>query len=381
MDALPEEPDDGERRELTPEERENLRRLAKSLQDISIPKFDFNIPNIPNIVDTGAFAKVEADAVKFSSFVLPESTLKDFSHFAAHQSRIIDSLKPVLDMQSTWKKQFDLINSDFFKTHAATQAQFANLGANLAKTIDFGISDSVAKIAQQFAAQQSSWLKTMGPTFEWLRDSFYPPNLRGIEALEFEDVEKVVMADSIALYGVPRTAIAEALIRADSAAKRREILGRRWKAISADCREAIEGFKSEAVAPYVPFALAALDALDAGHTTAAQALGGSLIDSLLTAYFGKDRCQYTPDKKGKRTKKVYEEFTVRQFVAFAPMWQTYQQFWVADGDTVPITFSRNATAHTVSPRQFNRRNAVQALLFATSLVCFLDEQSSRRKTS
>ncbi len=180
------------------------------------------------------------------------------------------------------------------------------------------ICESVAKIAHQFAAQQSSCLKTLGPTIERLKESFYPPNLRGTEDLEFEDVEKVVMADSIALYGVPRAAIAEALIWADSAAKRRQILGRRWKTISADCREAVEGLQSEAVAPYVAFALAALDALDGDHTAAAQALAGSLIDSLLNAYFGKDRCLYTPDKRGKRTTKGYEEFTVRQFIAFAP---------------------------------------------------------------
>ncbi len=378
VDTSPDEPDDGESRELTPEEREKLRRLAGSLQGISMSKFDFKIPNV---VDTSAFAKVAADAAKLSSFALPESTLRSFSALAAQQSRILDSLKPLLDMQSTWKKQFDLFNSDFFKTHAATQAQFAKLATNLTQTIDFGISDSVAKIAQQFAAQQSSWLKTLGPTLERLRESFYPPNLRGIEDLEFEDVEKVVMADSIALYGVPRTALAEALVRADSVAKRREILGRRWKALSADCRDAVEGFQSEAVAPYVPSALAALDALDGGHTAAAQALAGSLIDSLLTAYFGKNRYQYTPDRKGKRTTKVYEEFTVRQFIAFAPMWQTYQQFWVDEGDTVPTTFSGNATAHTVSPRQFNRRNTVQALLFATSLLYFLDEQASRRRAA
>lgn len=118
-----------------------------------------------------------------------------------------------------------------------------------------------------------------------------------------------------------------------------------------------------------------------GHSSAAQALAGSLIDSLVTAYFGKDRYQYTPDKNGKRTTKAYDEFTVRQFVAFAPMWQAYQQFWVDDGDTVPTTFSRNATAHTVSSRQFNRRNTVQALLFATSLLYFFDEQASRRRAA
>lgn len=117
-----------------------------------------------------------------------------------------------------------------------------------------------------------------------IKASFYPPNLRAIEGMYFEDVEKVVMADGIALYGVPRTAIAEALIRADSAAKRREILGSRWKAISADCRVAVLACESDAVAPYVPCAVAALDALDGGDTAAAQALVGSLIDSLLTAY-------------------------------------------------------------------------------------------------
>lgn len=340
VDASADEPDDGKRRQLTPEEREKLRQIAKSLRGISLPSF---------------------------------------SALVGQQSRMLDSFKPVLAMQSTWKKQFNLINSDFFKTHAATQAQFATLGSNLAKTIDFGISDPVAKMAQQFAVRQSMWLKTLGPTLERLKESFYPPNLRGIEDLKFEDVEKVVMTDSIALYGVPRTAIAEALIHADSAAKRREILGRGWRAISADCREAVKGFEAEAVAPYARFALSALDALDGGHAAAAQALAGSLIDSLLTTYFGKGRYQYTPDRKGRRTTKAYDEFTVRQFIAFAPMWQTYQQFWVDEGDTVPTTFSRNATAHTVSSRQFSRRNAVQALLFATSLLYFFDEQASRQK--
>ena len=104
------------------------------------------------------------------------------------------------------------------------------------------------------------------------------------------------MADGIALYSIPQTSIAKALIRAETAAKRREILGRRRKAISADCRKAVEGLRSEAVATYAPFALAALDALDNSHTEAAQALTGSLIDSLLTAYFGKDRYKYTPAK-------------------------------------------------------------------------------------
>lgn len=122
------------------------------------------------------------------------------------------------------------------------------MSAQLTKNLDFGFSTPISKITQQFAIQQASWLKTLGPTLERLKASFYPPNLRTIEDLDFEDVEKVVMADGIALYGVPRTTVAEALIRADTAAKRREILGRRWTAISADCRAVMMARESDAFA-------------------------------------------------------------------------------------------------------------------------------------
>lgn len=219
-----------------------------------MPKFDFKVPNI---MDARAFAKMTADIAKVSSFSISESTLnrlRGLSGIADQQSKLFDSFKSMVDTHSRWKGQIDRINSDFFKTHAATQARFASVGADLAKTLDLGIGDSLAKAAQQFAAQQTSWLKALGPTLAQLRRSFYPSNLRAIQDLAFEDVEKVVMADGIALYGVPRTSIAEALIGAESAAKRREIIGRRWNAISMDCRKAVEELRSDALVPDAAFA-------------------------------------------------------------------------------------------------------------------------------
>ena len=114
---------------------------------------------------------------------------------------------------------------------------------------------------------------------------------------------------------------------------------------------------------------------------AAQALAGSLIDAALTSDFGKDRYKCTPERSGKRTKEAYDEFNLRQFIAFAPMWPTYQQIFVADGDKVLVTFSRNALAHTVSPRQFNRRNAVQGIMIACSLPYRLDEAARAREVA
>jgi hypothetical protein len=293
---------------------------------------------------------------------------------------VANAIKPILDAQSVWHKQYArnssaFISSDIFKSVALVQSNLNLIASQLTTNIDLSAIAAAGRIAAEFAARQANWLEHLSPAIAAMRASFYPPNLRAIESLKFEEVETVVMVDGIALYGVPRAATAEALIRAGGASKRRDILGRRWKSISADCRTAVETCSSKAVAPYRPVAVAALDALDAGHTAAAQALAGSLVDAVLSSYFGKDRYKYTPSKGGTRTRDAYDEFGVRQFVAFAPIWQTYQKFFVEDGDKVPTTFSRNATAHTVSPRQFNRRNAVQGLMFVCSLLCRLDEEA------
>jgi len=56
--------------------------------------------------------------------------------------------------------------------------------------------------------------------------------------------------------------------------------------------------------------------------------------------------------------------------------QAYQKYKTEDGDAIPTTFSRHATVHGVSQRQFPRRNAVQAVLFVSSLLVFLDEEAS-----
>jgi hypothetical protein len=314
--------------------------------------------------------------------LIPDLALKNItalSAFAEAQQAIVsNAMKPFLDAQAALQNRFSVINSDIFKIPALQQSNFNSVASQLAKNIDFGFSETMTTVASQFAAQQASWLQAIRPSFANIKWTFYPPNLQDIEGLKLEQGEEVVMVDGIPLYRVPRTSTAEALIRADSASKRRDVLGRRWKTIATDCREVVTACATAVIAPNVPFAVAALDALDAGHTEAAQALAASLIDAIIRAYFKEDRLKFTPDRAGKRSTDAYDEFTIRQFIAFAPMWQTYQLFFVEDGGVVRTTFSRHATAHTVNRRQYSRRNAVQALMFACSLLCILDEETAAR---
>jgi hypothetical protein len=60
-----------------------------------------------------------------------------------------------------------------------------------------------------------------------------------------------------------------------------------------------------------------------------------------------------PDKRGKRTNAAYDAFTAHEYIALAPPGrQAWHKFFPDEGLPVPHTFSRNATAHTVSPKQY-----------------------------
>jgi hypothetical protein len=98
--------------DLTPEQREQFRTSIENLRRSLAPKFDF-------------------------TFKLPESTLK-------------------------------VSNSDIFKVPSLAQSNLNLIASQLTRNVDFGLSKSFSRIAEQFAAQQSAWLKSIGPTLERL---------------------------------------------------------------------------------------------------------------------------------------------------------------------------------------------------------------------
>lgn len=230
---------------------------------------------------------------------VPETKLPDmsFKNFDTMAKIINQTMKnPTLELEADWKKKISAM-LPAVKAHAAWQKRIDALMMPKAlkfSTIDFTVFDAASRIVEQ----QTAWLRNLDTAIAAMQASFYPRNLRAIADLEWEDVEQVVMVDGIPLYGVVRTEIAEALIRADSTDERREILGHRLADISADCRTAVRACTSEPVAPYVPFVINALDALDAGYTESAQALAGSLVDTIVSGYFGDNRTKYTPHPPG-----------------------------------------------------------------------------------
>ena len=369
--ASPDESDDEP--ELTPEQRKKLQRHIQGISNNLVPRIE--IPKIDLGIDTTAIARITADVARLGHNQIPQTWLKDYtaaSILADQSAKILAGLQPYFDIQSALQQQLAPITSDLIKWTMPVQPQLNFLSSQLLKNIDFGWTDEIARIGQQFASYQSKWLEDLKPLLAQVTSDFYPSNLGNDFTLD--QIEQVVMLDGIALYEMPRAEIVTPLICASSSAARREILGRRWKAIAVDCRGVLDSCESPEAAPLAKFAVDAVDALEGGNPTSAQALAGSLLDTILRKFFADQRLDLLPSKKTTNTD-AYLERTVKEFIAIAPIWQAYQQYYPDKNDPIPRAFNRHATAHTVGTLQYSRRNAVQGLMIVCGLLKFIDQQA------
>lgn len=289
-------------------------------------------------------------------------------------------LRNVVGPHHVWRPRSAVLNSDVLKGFEQLQKRMVVLNRDLIRNIDFGLGDISIDLAQAFTKQQTALWKNLEVARWQIRQVFYPPNLRDIDDLDFDEVQAVVRLDGIALYGIPRSTIARSILNADTAAKKRDILGRKHREIAADCRVVAARVTSTRFIAYATMLTMALDALDAGHVAASQALTSNILDSLIYERWGKKKQKdwfgLLPDRSGKRADGV--EMTLHEYLATAPLAQAFQCFDRAAKNTTPrSTYSRHATAHTISARQYSIRNAVQAVMVTTSFLLFLEENEGR----
>ncbi|MFF0822035.1 hypothetical protein ACFYUR_16830 [Micromonospora haikouensis] len=202
----------------------------------------------------------------------------------------------------------------------------------------------------------------------------YPENWHGVTGLEFERLESILLDEGIPLVGVPRRTTVQAVLDAPDAAARRAVVGRRWRSILTDCEAALGSFQRRELRGQIPFAEKAIRALRDGHPEAAQALAANLLDTVLRTHFTADFRTITNNRpNGSRLD--LDDYTVRVACAIAPVWAAYRQFWTSNGDPVPRTFARHASAHAVSRAQYNRTNAVLGIMLVTSLLWLCEHET------
>lgn len=253
----------------------------------------------------------------------------------------------------------------------------------------FALSPATESMIKQITDQQSRMLEglrvSLKPLFdpELLRGinrSLLPPNLKEYaDDIHATEVHAFLEQEGIPLYLVPRGRTALRLLRAKDRPARRQVLSNCYESLVDDCAAVLEDARGGVVGGAVEFALDGLGAMRAGHTRSAQAMFTVTLDTLIYEFYPdrKDRGAITNRKKGAGIPNTIDEMGVSEALVWLPIWNAHEEFWKHNGDRIPHYYSRHASVHSVTPRQFSKRNCVQVLMLVTSLIGYADRLSSR----
>lgn len=312
--------------------------------------------------------------------------------------RLQEQMKSALpDYDARVKKAFEPYNE-------RVQSQMASIMASLptftAPMVDFpalkgiGVSPATESMLKQIAGQQSAMLEglrgSLKPLFdpELLRGfnrALLPPNLRShADEIQAHQVHAFPEQEGIPLYLVPRGRTALRLLRAQDRSARRRVLGDCYESIIDDCSVVLEQADRAMVGDEREFAIDGLGAMRAGHSRSAQAMFTVTLDTLIYRFYPDQAARrlITNRRKGADVPDAIDEMGVHEAMVWLPIWNAHEQFWKHKGDKVPRYYSRHASVHGVSSRQFSKRNCVQVLMLVTSLIGYADPRmSSAARTS
>lgn len=199
-----------------------------------------------------------------------------------------------------------------------------------------------------------------------------PPNWLDIQ-LDADDAEEAIHAvldDGIPLGWVPGAEVVQLLLDAPDSAARRRIISNRWRGILNDCEEVAGSLPAPRSLFLADMIRTAARAFRDGHPEAGQALATNVLDTLVSQYnvsaLKIDRSVIlNPDRVKDLSKHGWR---------FALCLRPVNRAMTGRFDLTHrgSAFNRNATSHAVTRYQYNRINAVIAIMMATSLLaCYV----------
>ncbi len=288
-----------------------------------------------------------------------------------------NAVKPLMDFSSA-------IN----QWHTGVTESLSPIARNLQRisTSAFNLDPLVPKVVtslQHFADQQRRVFESIRRTLQGhdllgvqnFNRNLLPPNLKeASDEIDFGDVLEFLQEEAIPLYLVPRAQTAVRLLRAPDRPARRQILNECHNSLVNDCEGVLEQVDHSDVETEAEFALNGVAALRGGHTRAAQALFTLTFDTLISRYFPDQntRKNITNRKTDADVPELINGMGFREVAVWLPVWNAHAQFWPNKGIPVPWAYSRHATVHKVSRKQYSQRNTIQALMLVTSLIGHAD---------
>lgn len=198
-----------------------------------------------------------------------------------------------------------------------------------------------------------------------LTEAMWPPNWKGAGAPSDDLLDRLLLDEGLCLAWVPPASVLGRLFTAKTPQQRRKIIGGNWKRIAVAARAELEHVTAPRLKHHVSFAHKALDAVLNGNHQAGQALAANLLDSILKSEFTQsDRVSITSQKN----RLDIGDYPARLALVLGGIWGAYGEYWPERGDPIPLQFSRHASAHGVSKRQYSRINATISLMHVTALL-------------
>lgn len=297
---------------------------------------------------------------------------KAVADYAASMTR---GVQPILDLTSAAGRwQDDLVKS------LAPALRFV-------PTTPSGLLDQVPSVVtglQHLADQQRQVLDGItralrGYDHSGVQDlnrNLLPPNLQEhADEIDFGDVLEFLQEEAIPLYLVPRAETALRLLRAVDRPARRQILNECYGSLVDDCEAVLEQADHPDVETEAEFALNGVAALRDGHTRAAQAFFTLIFDTLIFRFYPERniRRDFTNHEAGAAVPERITAMGFRDVSVWLPVWNAHGEFHPNKGIPVPWQFSRHATVHKVSRKQYSQRNTIQSLMLVTSLIGHADQ--------
>ena len=274
-------------------------------------------------------------AVRVQRFLLPDIARPAL---AAQRVQMNQSLLPLIAAQQTWAKQFS-------QTSLGLEKVFATL-----PKFDFAGLDHLVKA---------------------LREAL-PPNWP--EDLDSELLHEAVYEHGLPVAWVPRAEILDEMLAASNRVERLAVLASHREAVLDDCMTALEDVTHDRLASQVPLALAAANALRAGHTEAGQALACVVADTAIRHFLGRDY----GDVKDLVKVDLNEigALELRQAVALAPVHVFLTTWYPSSGKPAPLALSRHVTIHQADREHLHADNALVAVMLVCSLLRTFQEMAS-----
>lgn len=239
--------------------------------------------------------------------------------------------------------------------------------------LSYQISTSTSNIVKPLVESYNRQFKDLFKNLHKVLQAYYPSNWIGPEGESIKlpsNLETLLLDEGLPLAWVLPYPVLKKVVDSHSHKDRRSILYRNRKHILTECSEILSTIDNDTLESYVRFAIESIDAIHSNHWKASQALSANLLESVLSQVFTKDdRLEITSQKK----KVDWKKFPVKEALVVGGIWGSYSKYKLEDGDTIPYRFTRHASAHAVSDKQYSNINALIAIMHTTALLKLISE--------